>query len=193
MWNGVVNFIKGFVTNVKNFLNPIVNWINQYVIQPIAGFFSGLWNGITSGVKGMVEGIKTVLGMIGNFVKTPINAIIDALNGVIDSINRVKVPDWVPGLGGKSPNFPKIPKLARGGVLHRSTLVEAGEAGSEAIVPLENNTEWVDKVAALLNNAGGGGQPIQLTVKLGEETIATKVIDMINDKTKMTGRNVIVV
>ncbi len=193
MWNGVVNFIKGFVTNVKNFLNPIVNWINQYIIQPIAGFFSGLWNGITSGVKGMVEGIKTVLGMIGNFVKTPINAIIDALNGVIDSINRVKVPDWVPGLGGKSPNFPKIPKLARGGVLHRSTLVEAGEAGTEAIVPLENNTEWVDKVAALLNNAGGGNQPVNLTVQIGEEKILTTVIDLINDKTKMSGRNAITV
>lgn len=193
MWTNVVNFVKGFITNIKNFLTPIVNWINQYVVQPIAGFFSGLWNGITNGVKGMVEGIKTVLGMIGNFVKTPINAIIDALNGVIDSINRIKVPDWVPGLGGKSPNFPKIPKLARGGVLTRSTLVEAGEAGDEAIVPLENNTEWVNKVAALLNNAGGGGQPLQLTVQIGEEKIVSTVVDLINDKTKMTGRNVIVV
>ena len=193
MWDAISGFVSGFVTSAMNFLLPIVNWIKTNIIDKISGFFSGLWNGILSGINGLVEGIKTVFNTIVNIIKTPINGIIDAINGVLKSLNKIKVPDWVPFIGGSSVNFPMIPKLARGGVVTRSTMANIGENGSEAIVPLENNTEWIDKLAAKINAAGGGGQPVQLTVQIGEEKIVTKIIDLINEKTQMSGRNAILV
>lgn len=193
LWDGIKNMVSEFITAFKNFFTPIATWIKTNVIDRIAGFFTGLWDGVLSGVKGIISGVKSVMSTIAGLVKAPINGVIDLINGVIDGINKIKVPDWVPGLGGESPNFPKIPRLAKGGIVSRSTLIEAGEAGEEAIVPLENNTGAIEKIAALLNSAGGNGQPVQLVVQIGEEQIANKVIDLINEKTQMSGRNAIYV
>lgn len=194
MWDKIVGFVTPFVQGVMKFILPIINWIRVNITDKIASFFSGLWEGIKTGVSNMINAVKSIFSNITNIVKVPINAIIDLINGAIGGLNNIKVPDWVPGIGGAKVNFPKIPRLARGGVVDQATVLMAGEAGDEAIVPLENNTEWAEKVAALLNNAGNGdGQPIQLTVQIGEDKIANKVIELINDRTYMSGRNRIVV
>lgn len=194
MWTNILNFVTPFIVSIQNFLKPIVNWISNNIIGPIANFFSGLWEGIKTGVSNMINAVKTIFSNITNIVKVPINGIIDLINGAIGGLNNIKVPDWVPGLGGAKVNFPKIPRLARGGVVDQATVLMAGEAGEEAIVPLENNTEWVDKVAALLNASGNNnGQPVNLTVQIGEEKIISRVVDLVNDQTFMSGRNRIVV
>jgi len=46
------------------------------------------------------------------------------------------VPDWVPKMGGKGWDVPDIPMLAKGGIVTRPTLALIGEAGPEAVVPL---------------------------------------------------------
>lgn len=195
LWEDVSGFVSGFVTKAKEFLNPIITWIKTNVIDKISGFFSGLWDVIKNGLSGMLGGLRTIFGGIGDIFKVPLNGIIELLNKAIRGVNRLKVPDWVPGLGGKTPGIPELPKLARGGVVRQATTAMIGEAGAEAIVPLENNTEWIDKLAAKINTAmnGGNGQPIQLTVQIGEDKVATKLIDLINEKTQMSGRNAILV
>lgn len=71
-------------------------------------------------------------------------------------------PDW---LGGKTIGF-KIPKLATGGIIGSPTLAMVGENGAEAIVPLENNLGWIDKlatrVASKINNNKGSNTPVQI-------------------------------
>ena len=57
-----------------------------------------------------------------------------------------------------------------------------GEAGKEAVVPLENNTGWIDKLADKLNDKSNADQPIQLIVKIGEDTILDKFIQGIKDR-----------
>ena len=57
--------------------------------------------------KNYWEALKTI------FTK-PINWIIDKLNSFIKYVNKIQIPDWVPGLGGKGLNIPEIPKLRRG-------------------------------------------------------------------------------
>jgi hypothetical protein len=58
----------------------------------------------------------------------------------ITTLNKInfKVPDWVPGIGGKGfdVNLPTIPMLANGGIVSGPTLAMIGEAGPEAVVPL---------------------------------------------------------
>ena len=48
-------------------------------------------------------------------VKFPINLIIDGINSFIAGLNKIKIPNWVPGVGGQGFNLPKLPKLAQGG------------------------------------------------------------------------------
>ena len=59
-----------------------------------------------------------------------------------------------------------------------------GENGAEAIVPLENNTEWLTKIADMLNDRQGGKQ-IVLTVD--GKTFAQTAITSINNLTNQTG------
>lgn len=192
-WDLIVGIVSGVVDRIKNFLSPITTWIKTNIIDKIANFFTGLWNGVQAGLEAMMNGIKSIFSNITNIFKVPINGIIDLLNKALKGMNNIKVPDWVPGVGGKGVNFPTIPRLATGGVLDRATLAMVGENGEEAVIPLENNTEGLDKIASLLQERMGGGQPVQVVVQIGEEKIATKVIDLINEKTRMSGRNAILV
>lgn len=105
------------------------------LIQFITGAFSGDW-------KKAWEGMKTVFGNVfeglKGLFKTPINWIINKLNTFIDGINKIQVPDWVPNVGGKGINIPKIPRLAKGGIVDSATLAMIGEGNSaEAVIPLD--------------------------------------------------------
>ena len=121
--------------------------------------------------------------MVGIF-KFPINLIIDGINAFISGLNKIKIPDWVPAVGGKGINIPKIPKLARGGIIDSPTIAMVGEAGKEAVMPLERNTSWINQLADKLADKIGGNNsnPIQLIVKIGEDTILDKFIQGMKDK-----------
>lgn len=160
LWDGVVNGVRGFINGAMNIMIPIANWINSNVIQPVARFFSGLWSGTTNGVRNAARTISDVMGTVAGFVKAPINGIIDIVNGVIRGLNRIKVPDWVPGLGGKSPNFPMIPKLATGGIVspaNGGSIIYAGDGGqNEWVVPESKMASLVAQINKRTNGDVGG-------------------------------------
>ena len=85
MFQGIIDFIGGVFTG---------NWSRAW--QGVSNIFSGIWNGL-----------KTI-------ARAPINAIINMINTLIGGLNKIKLPDWVPGLGGKGINIPKIPTLWKG-------------------------------------------------------------------------------
>ena len=68
--------------------------------------------------------------------KTIFNAIGAIWNNTLGKIS-FEVPNWVPGLGGKGFSFPKIPALAEGGIVTGPTVALIGEAGPEAVIPLD--------------------------------------------------------
>lgn len=195
LWDGIVNLTAGLFNGLLRILGPLSGWIYGNVIVPIANIFAGLWNGISNGLSGMISGFGNLLGGIANMFKAILNGVFDLMNIAIRNVNKLKIPNWVPGgLGGQSPGIKEVPHLARGGVVDQATLSVVGESGAEAIVPLENNMEWLDKLAEKISSTtGGNGQPIQLTVQIGEDQIVTKVINLINEKTQMSGRNTIYV
>ena len=124
-------------------------------------FFIGMWEKIKSIASGVAGFIGDTFKSVMNTVKGVINGVISVINGAIGAVNKisVKIPDWVPEFGGKKFGFniPKIPKLAEGGIVDKPTLAMVGEAGREAVVPLENNTAWIDKLADKLGSKMGGG------------------------------------
>lgn len=133
------NVINAFLATVKNVWNSIKQ-IFQGIVDFIAGVFSGDWERAWEGVKGIFSGIWNTLVSI---VKAPINAIIglinaaiDGINWIIDGINSISfdLPDWLGGahIGFNIGTIPKIPYLAKGGVLSRGSAV-VGEAGPELL------------------------------------------------------------
>ena len=197
LWNGIVQGVSGFIQGVMNVISPITNWINSNIVQPVSRFFSGLWNGIVQGINGLAAGIKNVFSSIVGIIKAPINAIIGGVNTVIRGLNSIKVPDWVPGLGGAHPNFPTIPMFAKGGVVDNATMAIIGESGKEAVMPLENNTGWITNLAGQLAERGGagGGNTVNISVNVEtkggdfEEADAINIAKKINTALKSQGLN----
>lgn len=87
-----------------------------------------------------------------------------------------------------------VPYLARGGVVGDPTLAMIGEQGREAVVPLENNTGWIDEIASKLNDArGGGDQPTVVNVYLDGQKVGGAISNSINNRSRVTGVNQIYV
>lgn len=117
----IKSLILGALTNLKsNFqgtIDSIVascnNVINVFknIIDFIKNVFTGNWKGAWENVKNI---FKNIAEGLGNIFKTPINFIIDIMNGFIKGLNKIKIPDWVPAVGGKGIDIPLIKKLRVG-------------------------------------------------------------------------------
>lgn len=159
--------LNGFLANAKNIIDN-VKTVFDGIITFIKGVFSGNWRQAWDGVIQIFSGI---MGGLASVAKAPFNALISLVNSAISALNtiHVDIPDWVPGVGGKSfgIKIPKIPYLAKGGVIDQPTLAMMGEQGKkEAVVPLERNLGWrdaiVDKITEELDNGENHGQGFSL-------------------------------
>ncbi|MGG7215286.1 hypothetical protein ACQPUY_17030 [Clostridium nigeriense] len=170
LWNNVLKplatFVGGIFLNVfKSVCSSIGEYINSVkqvfngLINFITGVFTGNWSRAWQGVKDIFGGIMSGLGAV---MKAPLNAVISLINGAISGLNKISVdiPDWVPSWAGGGKHFgvniPSIPYLAKGGIIDSPTLAMVGEAGKEAVVPLENNTQGLDLLASKLMERLGG-------------------------------------
>lgn len=188
--SGAFNTVVSFISNAINSIMTILGGIIDFITGVFTGDWSQAWEGVKSIFQGIADGI-------GNAFKAPINFIIDIINGFISGLNNIKIPDWVPAVGGKGFNIPKLNKLAKGGIVSRATIAMVGESGREAVLPLENNTGWIRQLAQDINETNGvkdGGDastPINVVVKIGEDTIIDKVIDGINGRSFLDNRSAI--
>lgn len=88
--------------------------------------------------------------------KNTMNGVIRIINRGISRINGIKIPDWVPGFGGRNLSIPQIPELAKGGIVDRPTLSWIGEGKSaEAVIPLDRTLSGY--MAEAIKQAGGTG------------------------------------
>jgi phage-related minor tail protein len=158
-WNLVMNAnpIGLVITAIGLLVTAFITLWNK--CEGFRNFFIGMWEGIKKVFSGIGDFVKNVFSSVGNLIKGYFNGYIKIINGAIGSINKIKIPDWeiFGSLAGKGLNIPKIPLLAEGGIIDKPTLAMVGEAGREAVVPLENNTAWIDKLADKLGSKMGGG------------------------------------
>lgn len=204
-----MNFLKGIFTNdwgkqfgvLGELLNAFLGQVKAIwdavkglftgLIDFIVGVFTGNWKKAWEGVSKIFKGIFD--GLVG-FVKAPVNAIIGIINKLIGGLNKIKLPDWVPGLGGKGINIPEIPKLAKGGIIDSPTIAMVGEAGKEAVMPLENNTGWINDLAGKISNQLGprnnnpvSSEKVEVVLKIGETEFGRVAINSINNLQKQAG------
>lgn len=172
LWSGAADFFKGIWSGIKNAFSKAKDWLaDVFSFEAIkeawgsvVDFFEGIWSGIEnafSGVKdffvrvfeGARDAIKAIWETMADIIKAPINVLIDGLNLFIKGLNKIQIPDWVPGVGGYGLNIPRIPKLYRGGVLEKGQVGLLEGDGTEAVVPLENNRRWIAATAAAMRAA----------------------------------------
>lgn len=100
--------------NIKNVIDALKGYF-QGIIQFVKSVFTGNWKQAWEAVKKIFSNVFSGLGAL---LKAPLNAVIGLINSAIGGINKIKVdiPDWVPGIGGKTIGFniPTIPLLAKG-------------------------------------------------------------------------------
>lgn len=122
------NVLGTALQTVANIVSSVMQ-IFQGLIDFITGVFTGNWSQAWEGVKSIFSGIFSGLGEI---FKAPFRAIVSVINTVIGGLNKLKVPDWVPGIGGKGINIPLIPMFAKGTNYTPDTFI-AGEQGPELV------------------------------------------------------------
>lgn len=139
----VFNFMGGYISNI--FGGIIQNFQNFFdagkriftgFIDFITGIFTGdwerAWNGVVNIFGGIFDGIAAM-------AKAPFNGMIGLINAFLGGLNNIKIPKWVPGVGGKSFSISTLPYLADGGhVLNGQAIV--GEAGPELLTNKNGKT-----------------------------------------------------
>lgn len=163
----------------------------QGLITFITGVFTGNWRQAWDGIKSIFSGIWEAIKSVA---KGAVNGIISIINGIIGGLNKLKIPDWVPGLGGKGINIPLIPMLAKGSRNTPDTFI-AGEAGPELITNAPGRTvftaaqtkdimaaQGAASAAAAAPTAGGAGVQTASTVNTAP-TVAAGAGVTNNDRT----------
>ena len=182
--------------NLEEFAKNLKENILGGIIQFIKGVFTGdlkmAFDGVKKVAKGIVNGILII-------VESFINNIIRGLNWLITKINsiRLKVPDWVPGVGGKgwSPHIGQmssitLPRLATGAVIppNKEFLAVLGDqkSGTNIETPLAT---MVDAFKQAMSESGGGTTTV--VVQLDGKEIARSTVKNINNMTRAAGKPVL--
>ena len=211
-FQSIKDWVTNIVSSIKDWVVEKFNAIKNGISEKISSakeIVSNLFTNIKDSIKEKISSAKdTVLGIfdsIKNGIQSKIEAAKNFVSGAIEKIKnffnfdwslpKIKLPHF--SITGKfSLNPPQIPKFSvswyqRGGVFDSPTLFGygngmlggLGENGAEAVVPLEKNTKWLDKIAERLG--AGNNRPIVL--QIDGRTFAQISCESINALTRQTG------
>lgn len=157
-------------------------WVWDNMISPLFGIFGETIGAVKSVIGEIGGAFETAAGVAKAAFEGLVGIVKDAWNGLATAWNSTVgkfsfgVPSWVPLFGGDSFDMPDLPKLAGGGIVTGPTLALIGEAGPEAVIPL--------------NRAGGAGMTVHVTVNAGMGADGGQIGRLIADElTKFARRN----
>ena len=107
MFVSVMGGISGTVISVVNNITNIFRNLIDFVKNVFTGNWRGAWNNVKEIFSNAVSGLASIF-------KAPLNAIVDAWNGLASSIGSISIPEWVPGVGGNSYSLPRMSRLKIG-------------------------------------------------------------------------------
>lgn len=186
LWKAIQGIFEGVGDWFSEAFTDAYNYVEE-AFSGITGFFSGIWEDI----KGIFSDIGTAIGdgiksAVSQAVNTVLSTAVKIINGFISAINfAIDVINAIPGVSISKIDKLSVPKMAQGGIVDSATLAVLGEQGKEAVVPLENNLEWLDKLAGMLNERMGGTGTIVLQVD--GKTFADITCENINKLTRQRG------
>ena len=171
LWTNLVNGAKDAWQAIKDTFGSIADWFKDKFSkawQAVKDIFS-TGGKIFDGIKeGIVDAFKTVVNGIIRGINKVIAIPFKAINKVLDKIHDIEIAGITPFDWVSTFDVPKIPELARGGVLKRGQVGLLEGNGAEAVVPLDKNDAWLDEIARRLagkmspqgGNIGGAAQSV---------------------------------
>ena len=198
-WNDVTSVLANVSSWFGNMFTSAYNAVKN-AFSSIGSFFSGVWSTVQSifvnagqKVGSAVGGafrsaVNGVLGTIENVV----NGFIGMINGVIGMINKI------PGVSLGGIGYVSLPRLARGGIVDSPTIAMIGEAGKEAVVPLEN-TGFIQTLGRVVSSAvvnamagvspqGGFSGDGDIVIQIGGHEFGRVAIQEINREQERAGQ-----
>lgn len=201
---GIKGIASATMEAVKGYYSAGYTFIDNLTggkLTAIKNSFTNAMNNVKTAVSTSLDAVKTKFSNIMENAKTIVSGAIEKIKGFFNfkwELPKIKLPHF--SISGKfSLDPPQIPKFSvswyqKGGVFDNPTLFGygngsvggLGENGAEAIVPLEKNTYWLDRMADMLASKLGGGTPIVLEVD--GKVFAQTAISTMNDLTRQTGK-----
>lgn len=213
----IVGIIQTIIANLSTIIGAVIDATSSIfqglggLLDFITGIFTGdwekAWSGIGTFIISIFNGIWGAIKSIINFIIDGLNAlwtglysalagIVNGVGGLVKNLGKAIGQEW----GWEIPSrAPQIPKLARGGIIDQPTLAMVGEAGKEAVVPLEN-TAFADSIAnailrvlaPLLANGGitsknTDGNTV-IILKVGEYELGRVTVGAINKYHNVIGK-----
>lgn len=215
VWEKMKEAVKSGIDATIKFFNKVISFVKDnwqglllLIVNPFAGAFKlaydnceGFRTKVNSIFGKIKDSIKEKLTDAKNTVKSIVDAIVGFFTGAKFKWPSIKMPKFsISPAGWKIGDLleGKIPKLsiawnAKGAVFDKPTLLNhggslqgVGEDGAEMLMPLENNLEWLDKLAGMLTDRMGGNTPVVLQVD--GKVFAQTAISTINQNTRQTGK-----
>ncbi len=175
IWNAIkssiLTIIRAIQTGIDTVIGKIQNsWKNTWtsVKNTTSQIFNDMWAAIKSTINAILSGVESM----ANGVVRAINKMVDALNNL-----RFDIPDWVPGLGGKSfglhiPHISEvsIPRLAQGGFVRANTpqlaMIGDNRHQGEIVAPEDKMQAMVDRAVAMASNQNMTDQYLLMMIDL---------------------------
>lgn len=179
----IIGTILGVGKGVLDFFTNVFkgNWSKAW--ESIKGIFKTIWDGMWSICKGIVNLIIDGINLLWTGIYNAISGLVNGIGSIAGAIGSLFGQDWSFSMP-KEP--PLIPRLATGGIVQAETLARIGEGGKkEAVLPLEQNTEWMDTLADKIN--GKNQTPTKIVLMLNEKELGYATINSINNITRQTG------
>ena len=171
-------------TQSKNFKNMKDKW-DAFKNKTKKATADGTQSKNFKNMKDKFDSVKNktveITAKLKDAITGALNTMIGKINDLIAKLRKISIAGYKPFKDIKD-----IPKLARGGIVNnpgRGVQATIGEAGREAVLPLDKNTGWMDMLAErLAQRVNGSGQMVQTIITLDGETIAKKVVEVNNRK-----------
>lgn len=183
--------------NIKAGFGNVTGWFSntfstawravKNVFSKDGAIFEGMKDGILDGLKAVINGL---ISGINKTISIPFTGISNALNSIKGvNIFGIKPFNWLPTI-----SVPNIPYLENGGVLEKGQVGLLEGNGAEAVVPLEKNTKWLDRLADLFKTKLVGEsqdntvENRDIVLELDGKEFARASLKSINQLTKQTGK-----
>lgn len=200
VWNAIQNVVQTIFTAIQSYISNTINAISSTISNVwngISSTISNVLNGISNTVSNVWTGIKNSIGNAINGAKDLVSSAISAIKGLFNfSVSWPHIPlphfsvsgsanplDW---LSQGVPSI-SIEWYAKGGIMTKPTifgmngnsLMVGGEAGNEAVLPLNDQT--LGAIGRGIAQTMGGTSPtINITITgntVREEADITRIAD----------------
>ncbi|SKA84999.1 phage tail tape measure protein, TP901 family, core region [Clostridium sp. USBA 49] len=165
LWNGIKNVIKSAIDLVKGTIKTEFEFIK--------GIILGIWNGIKGITSAVWNEIKSAIENPINAAKNAVGNAINAIKGFFSNLHlpeikipKIKLPHFsIEGEFSLKP--PSVPYLgvdwyAKGGIFNRPSIIGVGEAGTEAVLPIDRLDDLMARAIEKAKGNSGGGLTLHI-------------------------------